>query len=246
MRFESLPSTNTEAARQAMEGAPEGLVIVADEQTAGRGRLDRQWNSPAGAGLYFSLVLRPTAATSSWSLIPLMAALAVHDALLESCGLETDIKWPNDILAQGRKLCGILAETIETSSGRAVVVGVGINLATGSFPSELTAVATSVHCLLGAMPDAERLLQALIRALLVRYHSFQSGCGPAVIRDEWTSRSSYAMGKRVNVVCVNEVFAGTTRGLESDGALRVETDAGDVRIVRAGDVTSVRSTTASN
>jgi BirA family biotin operon repressor/biotin-[acetyl-CoA-carboxylase] ligase len=239
IRYESLPSTNSEAARLALEGAAEGLVIVADEQTAGRGRLDRKWISPAGAGLYFSLVLRPPAEIGSWSLLPLMAAVAVHDALVDSCGLETDIKWPNDILAESRKLCGILAETVETSAGRAVVVGIGINLAADAFPAELRAVATSVQDATGARPDAEALLHSLIRALMARYESFRASDGPTAVRHEWTRRSSYASGKRVKVACVNEEFAGTTRGLESDGALRVETDAGEIKVVRAGDVTSV-------
>ena len=240
IRFESLPSTNSEAARQAMEGAAEGLVIVAGEQTAGRGRLHRRWISPAGAGLYFSLVLRPAIEIASWSLLPLMAAVAVHDALLDACGMETDIKWPNDILADGRKLCGILAETIETSTGRAVVVGIGINLTADALPSELRAVATSVQDATGSMPDAEALLHSLIRALVIRYETFQTGEGPAAITREWTRRSSYASGKRVKVACLNEEFAGMTRGLVSDGALRVETDAGEIKVVRAGDVTSVR------
>jgi BirA family biotin operon repressor/biotin-[acetyl-CoA-carboxylase] ligase len=240
IRFASLPSTNSEAARRAMEGAAEGLVVVAGEQTAGRGRLDRKWISPAGAGLYFSIVLRPAAAPSSWSLLPLMAAIAVHDALLDSCGLEMDIKWPNDILFEGRKLCGILAETIETGTGRAAVVGIGINLAADAFPSELSAVATSLQNATDEMPDAEALLHSLIRALTGRYESFGASGDASAIRDGWTRRSSYASGKRVNVACVNEQFAGTTRGLESDGALRVETDAGEIKVVRAGDVTSVR------
>src|SRR5882672_11662947 len=111
-RFATLPSTNSEAMRQALAGVDEGLVIVASEQTAGRGRLDRKWVSPAGAGLYFSIVLRPLAEPGSWSLLPLLAAIAVNDALFEACQLETDIKWPNDILASGRKLCGILAEAV--------------------------------------------------------------------------------------------------------------------------------------
>ena len=243
VRFESVPSTNSEAAQQAMEGAAEGLVIVAGEQTAGRGRLDRKWVSPAGAGLYFSIVLRPAVEVGSWSLLPLMAAIAVHDALLDSCRLETDIKWPNDILAGGRKLCGILAETIETPAGRAVVVGIGINLTADAFPLELRGVATSVQEVTGDKSDPEALLHSLIRALVARYESFGAIDGPAAIRREWTGRSSYATGKRVNVACVSEEFAGTTRGLESDGALRVETDAGEIKVVRAGDVTSVRQLT---
>src|SRR2546428_4900805 len=117
LHFDSLDSTNLEAMRQAKSGAPEGLCVVAREQTAGRGRLDRSWHSPRDAGLYFSIVLRPALEMNLWPLLPLMAALAVSDALMKSCGLRTDIKWPNDILANDRKLCGILAETIETLNG---------------------------------------------------------------------------------------------------------------------------------
>ena len=113
LRFDSLPSTNTEAARQAALGAPEGLCVLAREQTAGRGRRERNWVSPKDVGLYLSVVLRPSLEARAWPLITLAAALAVRDALEEACGLEADIKWPNDLLAGGRKLCGILAETAE-------------------------------------------------------------------------------------------------------------------------------------
>ena len=107
LRFDSLPSTNTEAARQAARGAPEGLCVVAREQTAGRGRRERSWVSPKDAGLYLSVVLRPSFEARLWPLVTLAAALAVRDALAASCALDTDIKWPNDLLASGRKLCGI-------------------------------------------------------------------------------------------------------------------------------------------
>jgi BirA family biotin operon repressor/biotin-[acetyl-CoA-carboxylase] ligase len=237
VRFASLPSTNTEAAQRALAGAAEGLVIVAGEQTAGRGRLDRQWVSPLGAGLYFSILLRPKAPPADWSVLPLMAAVAVHDALVEAFGLETDIKWPNDILAGERKLCGILAEAIESS---VVVVGIGINLTADAFPPELKTVATSVQQELGRPPDFELLLLVLSEMLARRYETFCGAAGPVAIINEWTRRSSYASGKRVRVTCVNQEFCGVTRGLESDGALRVETDAGEIKTVRAGDVTSVR------
>jgi len=237
IRIASLPSTNTEAAQRALAGAAEGLVIVAGEQTAGRGRLDRQWVSPSGAGLYFSILLRPKAPPADWSVLPLMAAVAVHDALLEACGLETDIKWPNDILAGERKLCGILAEASEYS----VVVGIGINLTAGAFPPDLATVATSVQQEIGRPPDFEALLRVLTATLAHRYETFCGEAGPAAIISEWTRRSSYASGKHVRVTCVNQEFYGVTRGLESDGALRVETDACEIKIVRAGDVTSVRA-----
>src|SRR5712691_2664229 len=155
IRFDSLTSTNSEAARQAELGANEGLCIVSGEQTAGRGRLQRQWVSPKGAGLYFSILLKPLIDQRFWPLITLTASLAVSEALYESCGLETDIKWPNDILSKERKLCGTLAETIEIGSGRAVVVGIGINLTNKAYPAKLDGVATSVEGATGRTPELE-------------------------------------------------------------------------------------------
>ena len=240
LRFDSLPSTNTEAARQAALGAPEGLCVVAREQTAGRGRQQRAWASPKDAGLYFSIVLRPKMEVGVWPLITLAAAVAARDALAEACALETDIKWPNDLLAGGRKLCGILAETFETPRGRAVVVGIGINLTNRAFPPEILKSATSVEEQTGRAPDGERLLASLTRSLARRYEILQAEGGVASTVREWESRSTFARGRRVRVALAGESFEGETRGLEPDGALRVETDAGRLRVVRAGDVRAVR------
>ena len=240
VRFDSLPSTNTEAARQAASGAAEGLCVVAREQTAGRGRRERAWASPRDAGLYLSVVLRPRMEARAWPLLTLAAALAVSDALAEVCGLGTDIKWPNDVLAGGRKLCGILAETAEGARGRACVLGIGVNLSNGAFPPDLKETATSVEEQAGAAPDVELLLASLMRALARRYQTLQEPGGNAQTVADWEARSSYARGRRVGVRLTGETFQGTTRGLEPDGALRVETDEGALRIVRAGDVTAVR------
>jgi BirA family biotin operon repressor/biotin-[acetyl-CoA-carboxylase] ligase len=240
LRFDSLPSTNVEAARRATEGAAEGLCVVAGEQTAGRGRLQRQWVSLKGAGLYFSIILRPGFEQSAWPLLTLMAAVAVHDSLHDSCALETDIKWPNDVLANDKKLCGILAETVETSRGRAVVVGIGINLTKDSFPAELAGIATSVEVAAEQNPELEVVLSALVSSLVRYYQTLKQPGGPEKILREWAARSTYWEGKRIRVVESNATLVGTTRGLESDGALRVETDDGKMRIVRAGDVCVVR------
>jgi BirA family biotin operon repressor/biotin-[acetyl-CoA-carboxylase] ligase len=239
LNFDSLPSTNTEAARQAAAGAREGLCIVAREQTAGRGRRERVWVSPKDAGLYLSVVLRPRLEAAAWSLITLAAALAVRDALTEACELTTDIKWPNDLLARGRKLCGILSETCD--GGRACVVGIGVNLRDAAFSPEIAARATSVEAETARTPDREALLVALTRHLARRYEELQSHDGEHATVRAWSAASSYAAGKRVRVALGNEgSFEGTTRGLEQDGALRVEDDSGTTRIVRAGDVTAVR------
>jgi BirA family transcriptional regulator, biotin operon repressor / biotin---[acetyl-CoA-carboxylase] ligase len=240
LRFDSLPSTNTEAARQASLGAPEGLCVVAREQTAGRGRRERSWVSPKDSGLYFSVVLRPRIDAREWPLLTLAAAVATRDALEEACALQADIKWPNDLLAAGRKLCGILAETVEGAAGRAVVLGIGVNLTNRAFPPEILASATSVEEQTGREPDPEQLLAALTRRLARRHEELHAHEGARAIVREWESRSSYAHGRRVRVALAEETFDAVTRGLEPDGALRVETDDGRVRIVRAGDVTAVR------
>lgn len=243
IRFESLPSTNLEAAKRAGDGAPEGLCVVAGEQTAGRGRLDRRWVSPKGAGLYLSIVLRPEFEQNVWPLITMMAAVAVRDTLLEVYALETDIKWPNDVLVDEKKLCGILAETVDTRFGRAVVLGIGINLKHDSFPVELEGVATSVESATGRIADLEvglEPLEPLVGSLCRYYQLLQLPDGPEVIVREWSKRSSYASGKRIRIANGDEILEGASRGLERDGALRIETDSGEIKTVRTGDVTSVR------
>jgi BirA family biotin operon repressor/biotin-[acetyl-CoA-carboxylase] ligase len=242
LRYDSLPSTNTEAARAARLGAPEGLCVIAREQTAGRGRRERAWISPIDAGLYFSIVLRPRLEQKFWPLLTLMSALAVNDALLEACELSSDIKWPNDVYAGGRKLCGILAETVEAEGGRAVVIGIGINLNELAFPEELKSIATSVETETGRTIDREHLIEALVRALNKNYEALQQPGGIALMLGEWSQRSSYAMGKPVRVEFEGETIEGVTRGLEPDGALRVETVEGEIKLVRAGDVTALRQT----
>ncbi len=236
LRYDSLPSTNNEVARLAAQGAEEGISVIAEEQTAGRGRLQRRWESPKGAGLYFSTLLRPKIPHDRWPLLTFMAALAVNDALLEASDLQTDIKWPNDLLAGERKICGILAEVIDTDSGRAVVLGIGINLTKGSFPPELTAVATSVAEASGRRAERETILSALLNALPRWYALIHESDGAARLLAAWSSRSSYAEGKQVKVTNGDESLVGITRGLESDGALRLESETGEIIIVRAGDV----------
>ncbi|MBA2341747.1 MAG: biotin--[acetyl-CoA-carboxylase] ligase [Pyrinomonadaceae bacterium] len=244
LRFDSLASTNTEAIAQARRGAPEGLIVVAREQTRGRGRQERTWVSPMDAGLYCSTVLRPRVGREVWPLLTLMAAVAVHHALEKTCALRTDIKWPNDLLADERKLCGILAEAVETPTGAACVVGIGINLTDEAFPSEIGYAATSVEAMTGKRYDAEIVLRALVASLAKGYGSLHELNGTEMMLRAWSQASSYAEGKRVRVETGAEVFEGTTRGLATDGRLRVETTHGEIRTVRAGDVTRLRAETS--
>jgi len=241
LRFDSIDSTNLEAMRQAKSGAAEGFCIIAREQTRGRGRLDRSWHSPRDAGLYFSIVLRPLFEIARWPLISLAAALAVSEAVASACKLTLDIKWPNDLCSEHRKLAGILAETVETPNGTAVIVGIGINLTSENFPPELNEVATSIAAVTDRPIDRELLIGELIASLTRHYEMLHTEEGCKQIVRDWCANSSYAFDRGVRVTLHNESFEGVTRGLERDGALRVETSEGATKIVRAGDVTALRA-----
>jgi BirA family biotin operon repressor/biotin-[acetyl-CoA-carboxylase] ligase len=237
LTFDTIDSTNTEASRQARQGADEGLCVVARQQTAGRGRHGRTWVSEKDSGLYFSIVLRPKIETQYLPLITLLAGVAVHDTLIE-LGIRSDIKWVNDILVDEKKICGILAETTETADGLAVIVGIGINLRSSNFPPDIAENATSVedHTSVTDFP-----IETLTKFLSFHYTSLQSENGPAAIVEEWRKRSTYFSGKAVTVDLGNEIIEGVTDGLEPDGSLRVKSSGGELRVVRAGDVTRLRS-----
>jgi BirA family biotin operon repressor/biotin-[acetyl-CoA-carboxylase] ligase len=240
LRFDSIESTNTEAINQAKRGAQEGLCVVARQQTAGRGRHGRAWISEKEAGLYFSVILRPKIETRFLPLITLMTAVAVHDALEELYRFDCDIKWANDIHVRGKKICGILAETAETTKNLAVIVGIGINLKSTNFPPEIADLATSIEAETGEKPDAEILLEKLTAKFDAFYRLLNEESGAEKIRNAWAERSSYFFGKAVKVVLENETIFGTTRGIEENGALRVETETGEMKIVHAGDVENLR------
>ena len=239
LRFDSIDSTNTEAINQAKRGADEGLCIVAREQTAGRGRHGRTWLSENDAGLYFSLVLRPKLETHLLPLITLMTAVAVHHSIEKAFQIECDIKWVNDIHIKGKKVCGILAETVETEKSIAVIVGIGINLKSSNFPPELAETATSIEFETGAAPNLDSFLP-ILTSFLEKYCDllYQD---TVKICEEWSKRSSYAFGKDVRVKLEKETIYGTTRGIEENGALRLELETGEVKIIHAGDVEQLRT-----
>ena len=241
--FDSLASTNTEALAQARKGAAEGLCIIARQQTSGRGRHGRSWSSPKDAGLYFSIILRPELELRYLPLITLAAGIAVHDALQEF-GLSPDIKWVNDVLVGERKIAGILAETTETDRGIAVIVGVGINLRSVSFPPEIADTATSVEDASGLKPPPEEAAVILVKFLSYFYEILTGPGGAEVIINEWRKRSTYFSGKLVRVAVGNGTVTGTTDGLEPNGALRIRERDGHVTIIQAGDVERLRSETA--
>lgn len=220
------------------------MCIIAKEQTAGRGRLGRDWVSEKDSGLYFSIVLRPKIDKQFLPLLTLMTSIVVYEVLKEFYNLKPDIKWSNDVHVGGKKISGILAETSETKTGLAVIVGIGINLTSQNFPANLSRIATSIEQETGQRPNLEELLDSLIRFFRYFYEIYQSENGAKQIRHEWAKRSSYFDGKDVRVKLENETIPGITCGLEENGALRVKTKNGEIKIIQAGDVEQIRQSDA--
>ena len=236
--LDEVGSTNTTARDQARQGAAEGLVIVADHQTAGRGRLDRQWESPPGANLLASVLLRPECDAGDVHLCTGALALAAADACQEVAGVEPVLKWPNDLLVGGRKLAGVLAEA-EFSGGAlvAVVAGIGLNVA---WPGPDGAGGTCLDDVGAAAQPVDRrvLLERLLDALAARRGSLDHASGRLALADEVRRRCA-TLGQAVRVVLPGEELTGLATAIDDAGQLVVETAAGPRRVT-AGDVVHLR------
>ena len=243
-------STNSVAMRGAIlsgqhpEETPEGAVFLAEEQTAGRGRSTHSWYSERGTGIYCSFLLRPSMAPAEALWLSLIAAVAVQDAVRETTGLASDIRWPNDLLIQEKKVAGILTEmSSEGSKVHHAVIGIGVNVNQPNFPEELQATATSLRQEAGRELSRIDIAAALIRALDREYRALLRAISspirtPALrfepIMRRVESRSSYSHGKTVHVD-EDGGYNGVTDGLDPRGFLRVRTDKG-LRIVVSGSV----------
>ena len=227
VRLESVDSTQTYAARLAAEGALDGTVVVAETQTAGRGRRGRVWQDVPGASLLLSMILRTTLAPARLPTLSLAAGVAVAEALASAGGVAARLKWPNDVQADGRKIAGVLLER----HGDAVVLGIGVNVAERSVPLELASRATSV-AVAGGRADRDEILAAILAGVL-RWRDRLEREGFAPVRARWTSLAA-GIGRRVSV----EGAEGTVLGLDDDGALLIDTDAGTTRVL-AGDVIEI-------
>ncbi len=236
VHLEEVDSTNNIAKQLAAKGCEEGLIVVAEEQTLGRGRLARGWFSPYGKGVWFSVVLRPPFAPQEAPKCTLLAAVAVARALREISGVECGIKWPNDILFQGRKLVGILTEmSAEMDAINHVVIGMGINvnIKPEEFPKELEEIAVSLAALSGREFSRILILQAILVHLEGLYQEvLQKGFAPVL--DAWRSLS-LTLGQEVRVMGLKDEFSGVARDIDDDGALLVETAEGLKRVL-TGDV----------
>ena len=233
----SLPSTMDAAREAADRGAAEGLVVIADRQTAGRGRRGRVWSSPPGAGLYLSFVLRPpqTMTGQPLSLLTLAAGVAVRAAILRACGVAADLKWPNDLLAGGRKLAGILAESAGlATAASAIVLGIGVNAGRAALPADVEERATSLEAETGAPIDRARVLEEICAAVLSTYAALRDGGANDILR-EWRSAAPSAVGALVEWSSSTGVRQGVTAGIDDHGALLVRVGAGVERVI-SGDV----------
>jgi BirA family biotin operon repressor/biotin-[acetyl-CoA-carboxylase] ligase len=238
--FFKTDSTNRVALELGHAGEPEGAVVLAEEQTAGRGRAGRAWHSERAAGIYVTLLLRPRLAPVQAPLLTMMAGLSAHAAIQAQTGLTLELKWPNDLLINGKKLGGILTEMhAEPGQVRFVIAGIGLNVNQEKFTGELGAIATSLRIETGKPQSRLELLVRLLREFENDYNQFLRE-GAASITKKFAGISSYAQGKRVRVTNGTESFAGTTAGLGPEGLLRVKRDDGEVVTVIAGDVTEAR------
>lgn len=240
--FETIDSTNTYAARLAREGAPEGTVVIADSQSGGKGRLGRSWVSPPGVNLYLSAILRPPVPAAAVPQLNLLAAVAVADTIAQVCGLTPAIKWPNDVLVGGKKVCGILAE-MQTAAVtlRAAVLGIGVNLNAplDAFPEELRGKASSLFLAGGRLVDRSAFTVALLTHLEKLYVLWLEG-GFSALRPAWEHYAAWMMGQQIVVAAPDGTVAGTVLGLDRDGALLLqEQGSGTPRRLLAGDVTVV-------
>ena len=234
--FSQIGSTNDEAKRRAVEGYPEGTLVITEAQLGGRGRLARGWFSPHARGIWFSLILRPPFPPQEAPKCTLMAAVAINRAIRDCTGIASGIKWPNDILINGKKLVGILTEmSAEMDAINHVVIGMGVNvnIAADEIPLELQAVATSLQIETGApVPRLDLFVQILAR--LEELYLTAKKEGFATVLEAWR-QESITLNRVVNVIAPDRTFVGKAVDIDADGALLVETATGIERVL-AGDV----------
>ena len=234
--FEETSSTNDVAARLGREGHPGGLAVFAERQTSGRGRFGRRWDSAARNGLWFSLLLRPPWPPAQWVRLTTWAGVGVAGAVERTLGRPVQIKWPNDVLIDGRKVAGILTESSTDASGQLfAVVGIGVNVNQETFPPEVADRAASLRQFTGRNLDRPALAANLLRELDARLS--EAGCGFDGIVTE-AARRSPLLGNRLRLHAAHEWFEGIAEGLDADGNLLVRLPDGGLRAMTSGEVTS--------
>lgn len=229
-------STNDWAKQMAEEGAPEGTLALADAQTAGRGRRGRQWSSPEGENIYMSLLIRPQIRPEHAAQLTLVMGLSAAQGIREALKLPVQIKWPNDLVIKGKKICGILTEMSAGQDGiRFVIIGIGINVNNTSFPEELRDRATSLKLEKGEVIDKNKILDAVITAFLRNYDKFIKTEDLSGLVEEYNQILAN-IDRQVKVLDPKNPFEGVARGINTSGELLVERGDGEVIAVYAGEV----------
>lgn len=236
--LETVVSTQEEAKRLAESGAPEGTAVIAEEQTGGRGRMGRKWHSPRGKGIWMSVVLRPKLPLLLTPQLTLLAGVAVCTAIRRVTGVEAGIKWPNDLLAGGRKICGILLESSLREGGLHYCIagiGIAVNLTEEDYPDYLRGVGTSLLIQRGGIPvDRSELAGAVLTELEYQYNLYmEQGFKP--IRELWESMS-VTLGRQIALNTPQGRSEGTAVGLDDNGGLLLKDDSGHITNVCSGEI----------
>lgn len=239
MMFDRVDSTNRIALEMASQGLPGGIVILAEAQEKGKGRLGREWFSPEGMNLYFSLLLRPYQPARDFPLYSLATSVALIEAIQRTTGLAVQIKWPNDVVLEDKKLAGILLESEvrgEQSPPLVVGVGVNVNISLNDFPPELQKSATSLRIALGRPVDRADLLIELFNQMVEQYRLVDD----KALLIQAVRQHCQTLGRRVRVQTARQEFEGWAEDLQEDGALLIRMGDGNQRRILVGDVTHLR------
>jgi BirA family transcriptional regulator, biotin operon repressor / biotin---[acetyl-CoA-carboxylase] ligase len=232
--FQEVGSTNDVAAQKGKEGAPEGVVVFAETQTAGRGRLGRRWLSDPGLGLWFSTLLRPPLPPEAWMRLTTWAAAGAAQGIETAAGIEARIKWPNDILVHGRKVTGILIETHRSGEGGFAVAGFGVNVNQTTFPAEIASRTISLRQACGHSLDRHEVAVAILKALDAFYAKLEANF--ALILDEARRRSAL-IGREIELEYAGEQTSGVVVDLDTDGGLILRDRTAKLRHLHTGEVT---------
>jgi BirA family biotin operon repressor/biotin-[acetyl-CoA-carboxylase] ligase len=238
--YDTVGSTNTVASEQS-EKTSEGVVVLADSQERGRGRLGRSWISPAGVNIHMRVILRPKMEIRHATLITIMAAVACAAALRKTTGLDVSIKWPNDLTVSGRKLGGILTD-LKTEKGAivAAIVGIGINVNsdTDAFPGEVNKIATSVKKETGNLASREKVIIAILLEM-DKWYTILQGVHSNMLLSEW-KRLTSTLGKKVAVTLGEETLNGVAEDIDDEGRLLLKLPSGEIKRISSGDLTVLR------
>ena len=237
--FDATDSTNVQAKRLAEAHAPHGTLVVSDRQDGGKGRRGRSWASPSGVGIWMSLILRPEIAPSSASMLTLAAALAVREGIQEETGLSPLIKWPNDLVLNGKKICGILTEmSTELMEIQYVITGIGINVNQREFPPEIRDTATSLSLEAGRSFRRSSLIAAILKAFEKDYTAFLKTGDLSLLMEEYNA-CLVNRGKEVCILDPSGEYRAVAEGIDESGSLLVTLPDGTRREIISGEV-SVR------